>query len=79
MIQQHSSVDGINDLASSLRLNRHLDIHLQYKAGIPLCCVGDEAIFMQSISLQTLPDDGGWLHSNCHVLTSFWPNSTMAR
>jgi len=36
MIQQHSSIDGTNDLASSLRPNHRLDIHLQYKAGIPL-------------------------------------------
>lgn len=47
MIQQHSSIDGTNDLASSLRPNHRLDIHLQYKAGIPLWRVGDEMIVMR--------------------------------
>ena len=56
MIQQHSSIDGIHDLASSLRPDHRLDIHLQYKAGIPLRSVGGGAIVMRSTGLQTLPD-----------------------
>jgi hypothetical protein len=79
MIQQRSSTDGTNDLVSSLRPNRCLDICLQYRAGIPLWRVGEEAIVMRSIGFQTLPDERRLSSQRLSALGIFWPNSNMTK